>query len=152
LTTGAVDSLRARVIIAAHGSWEPGPLPTQPVRRSAGPADLLGFKAHFRKIDLPADLMPLLAFPGGYGGMVHSDGGRVSLSCCVRRDTLMRLRREPGDGVGEAVLAHIARSCLGVRRALAGAIREGSWLSAGPIRPGIRLRRARGIFPVGNAA
>ena len=27
--------------------------------------------------------MPLMVFPGGYGGMVHSDHGRVSLSCCI---------------------------------------------------------------------
>ena len=34
-----------------------------------------------------ADLMPLLAFPGGYGGMVWSDQAGVA-SCCVRRDVL----------------------------------------------------------------
>jgi flavin-dependent dehydrogenase len=35
---------------------------------------------------------------------------------------------------------------------LAGATREGSWLAAGPIRPGIRLPRRDGLFLVGNAA
>ena len=38
--------------------------------------------------------MPLLVFPGGYGGMVHSDDGRVSISCCIRRDTLRGLARK----------------------------------------------------------
>src|SRR5581483_11499717 len=53
---------------------------------------------------------------------------------------------------GEAILAHIRQWCPGVRQALAGAVREGEWLAAGPIRPGVRLRAAGAIFPVGNAA
>ena len=36
--------------------------------------------------------MPLLAFPGGYGGLVMSDGGLLSLSCCIRRDVLAQVR------------------------------------------------------------
>ncbi len=150
--SGARREVRARVVIAAHGSWEAGTLPTQGRRRPARPDDLFGFKAHFRDADLPAGLMPLLAFPGGYGGMVHCDGGRVSLSCCVRRDQLGRLRREPGRAAGEAVLAHVLGACAGARAALAGARREGAWLAAGPIRPGIRLATPPGVFPVGNAA
>src|SRR5688572_9850868 len=39
--------LIGRVAIAAHGSWEPGTLPTQPRRSPPGPADLLAFKARF---------------------------------------------------------------------------------------------------------
>src|SRR5438105_72406 len=84
--------------------------------------------------------------------MVHCDGGRVSLSCCVRRDRLAALRARAGGEAGPAVLAHIEEACAGVRRALAGAAREGSWLSAGPIRPGVRLGGPPGIFRVGNAA
>jgi flavin-dependent dehydrogenase len=150
--TGQQRELRAPIIIAAHGSWEPGPLPTQEPRPTAHAADLFGFKAHFQRSALPTDLMPLLAFPGGYGGMVHCDGGRVSLSCCVRRDKLGEIRRlRPGDA-GTAVVEHIRGSCRGVREALADAEREGVWLSAGPIRPGIRLRTQGGIFRVGNTA
>jgi flavin-dependent dehydrogenase len=95
--------------------------------------------------------MPLLAFPGGYGGMVTCDGGRASLSCCVRRDRLASLRR-PGEEAGEAVVRHIRQSCRGVEEVLAGARRDGSWLAAGPIRPGIRVRPTGGLFRVGNAA
>ncbi|HZY90143.1 MAG TPA: FAD-dependent oxidoreductase [Gemmataceae bacterium] len=148
---GAEAEFRAPVVVAAHGSWEPGALPTQPPRRRPRPSDLLGFKAHFRDSDLPAGLMPLLAFPGGYGGMVHCDGGRVSISCCVRRDLLGRVRAG-GAEAGEAVLGHVREWCPGVRRALAGAAREGEWLAAGPIRPGVRPRGDLGVFPVGNAA
>jgi menaquinone-9 beta-reductase len=148
---GAEAEFRAPVVVAAHGSWEPGALPTQPPRRRPRPADLLGFKAHFRNSDLPAGLMPLLAFPGGYGGMVHCDAGRVSLSCCVRRDLLERVRAG-GAEAGEAVLAHVRAWCPGARQALAGAVREGEWLAAGPIRPGVRPRGPTGIFLVGNAA
>ena len=117
------------------------------------PSDLLAFKAHFEDAGLPADLMPLLVFPGGYGGMVHSDGGRVTLSCCIRRDELQQCRElYRGQHAGDAVLAHIRASCLGVRDALAHARLAGAWLSAGPIRPGIRRRYADGIFSVGNVA
>jgi flavin-dependent dehydrogenase len=94
--------------------------------------------------------MPLVLFRGGYGGMVHADGGRVSLSCCIRRDRLAACRRE-GQRAGDAVLSHILASCRGVREALGAATLEGSWLAAGPIRPGIRSSDARGLFLVGNA-
>jgi len=145
--------LEARVVIAAHGSWELGPLPTQPVHQPSRASDLLGFKAHFRDSALPAELMPLLVFPGGYGGMVHSDSGRVSLSCCIRRDQLERCRRQmPDTSAAEAVLAHIEGNCLGGQRALRGAKLDGKWLAVGPIRPGIRTQWSDGIFLVGNAA
>lgn len=145
--------LRSWVVIAAHGYWEPGGLPTQPGPTLPRPGDLLGFKAHFSGSSLPPGLMPLLAFPGGYGGMVHCDGGRVSLSCCIRRDTLAELRSHPAaESAGEMVFGHILDSCRGVRDALNGARREGPWLAAGPLRPGVRVRSRQGIFAVGNAA
>ena len=144
--------LRARVIVAAHGSWEAGPLPTQPAREAPRPSDLFGFKAHFHNSELPAGLMPLLSFPGGYGGMVHCDGGRVSLSCCVRRDRLNELRKCSVIDAAPMVLEHIRASCLGVRRALAHAELAEGWLSTGPIRPGIRVHANGGVFLVGNSA
>jgi flavin-dependent dehydrogenase len=151
--SGRSAELRSRIVIAAHGSWEPGTLPTQPARPVPRPSDLFGFKAHFLDSRLPAGLMPLLAFPGGYGGMVHTDHGRVSLSCCIRRDRLESTRRAAGSAkAGEAVLAHIKGSCHAAREALAGARREHDWLSAGPIRPGIRRCGFDGVFLVGNAA
>ena len=39
--------LRSRLIVAAHGSWESGALPTQDLRRPPMASDLLAFKAHF---------------------------------------------------------------------------------------------------------
>jgi flavin-dependent dehydrogenase len=145
--------LQSRLIIAAHGSWESGPLPTQDLRRPSSPADLFGFKAHFVGSTLPQDLMPLLAFPGGYGGMVHTDAGRISLSCCIRRDQLERCRRRAsGVRAGAAVLLHIASSCKGVSLALAGTTLDGAWQSSGPMRTGIRTFGRNGIFAVGNAA
>jgi len=147
------QELQAPVVIAAHGSWENGQLPTQCPRRAARPGDLFGFKARFRDSQLPDGTMPLLVFPGGYGGMVHTDSGRVSLSCCIRRDRLEKLRKGiPDVSAGEAVLAHIKNSCRGVREALAGSKLDGQILSVGPIRPGIRRSYRDGIFLVGNAA
>jgi flavin-dependent dehydrogenase len=149
---GTRRDLRGRIVIVASGSWEKSPWTMVPNRTHA-PSDLLGFKAHFSGDALAVDLMPLLVFPGGYGGMVHTDRGRVSLSCCVRRDTLEACRRERrGLAAGEAVLVHIMRHCAGVSDALRFARIESPWLSAGPIRPGIRPRYRNGVFFVGNSA
>jgi menaquinone-9 beta-reductase len=147
------QALKARLVVAAHGSWDPGSLPTQPPRPAPRDCDLFGFKGHFLESRFPVGLMALLTFPGGYGGMVHSDHGRVSLSCCIRYDELQRARRVAGVGhAAEAVLAHVRKSCRAVDDALQGAALEHEWSSAGPIRPGIRRRTIDGVFLVGNAA
>ena len=144
--------LRAPVLIAAHGSWEPGKLPSQ-LDKINKPSDLLGFKAHFRGASLPADLMPLLIFPGGYGGMVSADHGRLSLSCCIRRDTLAAIRAgRAGASAAETVHHHILDTCRGARETIGRANLDGPWLAAGPIRPGIRSRYDEDIFRVGNIA
>lgn len=154
--------LRAPVVVAAHGSWEPGQLPSQ-LGKVCHPSDLLGFKAHFTGASLAPDLMPLLIFPGGYGGMVLADHGRLSISCCIRRDMLARLRKtrgsEPDDprqdghpSAADAVFRHLMTSCRGVSDALDGARLDNPWLAAGPIRPGIRACYENDIFRVGNAA
>jgi flavin-dependent dehydrogenase len=146
------DELRAPVIIAAHGSWESGQLPSQ-LHRTRSPSDLLAFKAHFSDVDLDHDLMPLLAFPAGYGGMVRCDGDRVSLSCCIRRDQMHVLRKRFGSAPAAAsVLLHICESVPAVSECLARARLCGPWLAAGPIRPGVRARYAAGVFRIGNVA
>ena len=151
--TRQYHALHSRLIIAAHGSWESGAMPTQDLRRTPRASELFGFKARFHNSVLPLGLMPLLAFRGGYGGMVHTDGGRVSLSCCVRRDQLERCRQQrPHLTAGAAVLAHIESSCKGVALALSSATLDGAWLSSGPLRTGIRSFGGDGIFAVGNAA
>ena len=146
------SELWAGLVIAAHGSWELGPLVTQPQQVASRPADLLAFKAHFREAALPPGLMPLLSFADGYGGMVHCDHGQVSLSCCLRRGRLERLTRADGESAGESVLQHILDSCPVLRPVLDKAIRDERWLSAGPIRPGLRPCYRDGLFVVGNAA
>jgi len=152
-TGASTRTISSRLVIAAHGSWLPGTLPTQPARQAARASDLFGFKTHFSNADLPDDLMPLVAFRGGYGGMVHTDGGRISLSCCIRRDVLMRCRRQFGGNAGEAVRRYISSLCSPVRHVLQDAVRDGAWQSTGPIRPGIRVGRVNGgVFLVGNAA
>ncbi len=144
--------LSAPVVIAAHGSWETGKLPSQ-LERTSEPSDLFGFKAHFTGAALPPDLMPLLVFPGGYGGMVTADQGRVSISCCIRRDVLSGLRQRFGNiAAADAVQRHVLASCRGVATVLAGAELDGPWLAAGPIHPGIRACYDQGIFRVGNIA
>jgi menaquinone-9 beta-reductase len=142
--------IAARIVIAACGSWNTKG--TFAVVAEDAVSDLFAFKAHFKDSALPAGLMPLLAFPGGYGGLVHSDAGRTSLSCCIRRDALAAARARHGGRAAEAVLAHIMATTAGVRAALGGAALEGSFLSIGPIHPGIRARRDGGIFFTGNIA
>jgi menaquinone-9 beta-reductase len=144
------DEICARVVIAACGSWNTrGPFA---VTVNSRPSDLFAFKAHFRGGKLADGVMPLLAFPGGYGGIVHSDAGRVTLSCCIRRDTLARARETHGGKAGEAVFRHILASTEGARRTLQSATVENFILATGPIRPGIRTRHTDGIFFVGNIA
>lgn len=142
--------IRARTIIAACGSWNARGIFAVPA--TDAPSDLFAFKAHFAGGALPPSLMPLLAFPGGYGGMVMSDGGRLSLSCCIRRDALAAARQRHGGKAGEAVLAHIRATTAGVDHALRHATLDGHFLSTGPIHPGIRPRHADGVLFVGNMA
>jgi flavin-dependent dehydrogenase len=146
---GGEEEIHARHVVAANGSWERGPLNPRLPRRES---DLLGFKARFSGARLPEGLMPLLLFPGGYGGLVNTDAGEVSFSCCVRRDALEKCRARHGGAAGEALIAHAMARNRALREALEGAHREGPWLSAGPIRPGIRRVVDAGLFRVGNAA
>jgi flavin-dependent dehydrogenase len=150
--SGQSRILTAPVVIAAHGSWEQGKLSSN-LKKTNADFDCFGFKAYFKGAALAPNLMPLLAFPGGYGGMVWTDQDRVSLSCCMRRDALAEIRKAGGNlPAGQAVYRHILAACPGVALALANATMEGDWLAAGPIRPGIRPRYADDIFRVGNLA
>jgi flavin-dependent dehydrogenase len=67
---GRTKELFARIVIVAHGSWGHSLLPWLKPKAHEH-SDLLAFKAHFRDCDLPTNLMPLLVFPGGYGGMAQ---------------------------------------------------------------------------------
>ena len=149
----AQQTLQAPVFIAANGSWE-----ALPSERAATPAvhrasDLLAFKANYPGASLARGLLPVLSFNGGYGGMVGAGGGVTTVACCVRRDRLEALRcAPPGLSAGEAVEAMLKRECAGVREALATATRDGPWLAAGPLHPGIRVNAEDGFLRVGNAA
>ena len=148
-----IVELRALVVVLAHGSWETGALPSQRRWPRAQPSDLLAFKAHFRGGAPAAGVMPLIALPGAYGGMAPCGGGRFNMSICIRRDVLTALRRRfPGQSAGEAAADFAEAHCRGLREALVGAVRDGPWLAAGPLRPGIRLQMGHGVFPVGNLA
>jgi flavin-dependent dehydrogenase len=151
--TGALLTLRAAVLIDAHGSWEA--LPTARARqiRTHHASDLLAFKANFRQARLAEGLLPVLAFNGGYGGMVKADGGVTTLACCIRRDRLEASRsKSPGLSAGEVIESLLKEQCGGVKTALQGATREGAWLAAGPLKTGIHLSLGDGIFRIGNAA
>ena len=147
------ESIEAPVLIAAHGSWEPQPWHERAAKRTRS-SDLVAFKANFSGASLEPGLLPVLAFRGGYGGMVVADGGMLTLACCIRRDALREWRAAaPSLTAGDAVQAGLIESCRGVRLALAGARREGAWLSVGPVRPGIHAPWSeRSGFAVGNAA
>lgn len=150
---GVRHTLTAPLVLAAHGSWDTGRLPLPGTPRCAAPSDLLAFKANFCGTALQPHRVSVVAFPGGYGGLVHTDGARVSFSCCIRRDALVQCRSStPGMPAGVAVLAHVMRHCRGVREALGDAVcEEDQWLAVGPLRPGIRPLRGDGYFALGNA-
>ena len=56
-------------------------------------SDLFAFKANFRHAAIEPDLLPVLSFAGGYGGMVVADDGVATLAGCIREDRLGRIRR-----------------------------------------------------------
>ncbi len=146
-------SLRASLVIAANGSWEPLPANRETRRSDRNPGDLFAFKANFRRAALADGLLAVLAFQGGYGGMVVADQHVTTLACCVRRDRLDACRDEaPGARAGEVVEALLKRECGGVGAALADAERDGLWLASGPLDPGIRLYGDDALFRIGNAA
>lgn len=151
--TGTMLTLRAAVLIDAHGSWEALPAARAHKSRAHHASDLLAFKANFRHARLAKGLLPVLAFSGGYGGMVKADGGVTTLACCIRRDRLEASRsKSPGLSAGEVIESLLKEQCGGVKTALQGATREGAWLAAGPLNTGIHLSAGDGIFRIGNAA
>jgi flavin-dependent dehydrogenase len=151
--SGTLLTLRAAVLIDAHGSWEVLPAARTRHSRVHHASDLLAFKANFRQARLANGLLPILAFKGGYGGMVKADGGLTTLACCIRRDHLEASRRKsPGLSAGEVIEALLKEQCDGVKVALQGATREGAWLAAGPLDTGIHLSASDDLFRIGNAA
>jgi len=155
---GGHASIRAHIVIDGHGSWEPGPrygknAPLMEAHEPRKGSDLFGFKASYHDASLPRGLLPVLAFPGGYGGIVVAEHGRLTLAGCMRRDVLRACRaRLPGASAGLAVENYIRLSCRGVREALESARRIGPWLTVGPLRPGIRIGNEEDHFRVGNTA
>jgi flavin-dependent dehydrogenase len=135
--------IQARAVIAAHGSWEPGALFTQPPHLRPAPSDLLAFKAHFQGGGLPPHAIVLAPFSGGYAGLVERGGGRITYACCVRRDALQKIR-SPATSAGESVF-RLSFANLDLAR-------ESAWLAAGPLRPGTRPLYRDGVFAIGNAA
>lgn len=156
--TAAETRLQAPVLIHAQGSWEPPPRTADDGHRSTRTphrdSDLLAFKATWRNARIEPGLLPVLAFPGGYGGMVLGDHGLTTLAFCVRRDALQSQRaRHPGHQAAPAALAHVQASCAGVGEVLAGAEQVDRWLAVGPLQPGIRAPwHDDGSFAIGNAA
>ena len=151
---GATASvLHSRCVIAAHGSWEALASEREPRRMRRRASDLFAFKANFANAAIPEGDLAVLGFDGGYGGMVQADAGLATLACCIRRDRLDALRRAaPALAAGAAVQALLEREVAGVRIALRRARRDGAWLAAGPLAPGIRLRSDDRILRIGNAA
>ena len=154
----SMDSITAAVIIDAHGSWERGPrfvvpgAAPDPADQPARSTDLLAFKATFARSALAPGLLPVIALPGGYGGMVVSSDGRTTVALCLRRDTLRAVRsRHQGVTAGIAVERYLRECCPGAADALREGERQGSWLAVGPLRPGLRLAQTPGIYRVGNA-
>ncbi|MEO6986167.1 MAG: FAD-dependent oxidoreductase [Paralcaligenes sp.] len=160
--------LAAPIIISACGSWETHRGTNYTSSRESAMAaakagtrpsihhdsDLFAFKANFSSTGLPNGLLPVLSFRGGYGGMVLEGRSLATLAFCIRRDTLAACRHAKyGATAAQAALAYVRQACREADLMLAGSERCGSWLSIGPIRPGVRLAQGNGsLFLVGNAA
>jgi menaquinone-9 beta-reductase len=78
----------------------------------------------------------------------------TTLAFCMRRDTLAQCRAAmPGGKAADAAVKHVGDSCRDVDVMLSNSRRLGSWLSVGPLQPGIRISGSgQGAFLVGNAA
>ena len=151
--SAALVRLRAVVVIDAHGSWEDLPADRATRRLARSATDLFAFKANFMGSSLPKGAIHVMALGGGYGGMVIADGGATTVACCIRRDRLSALRvAAPGQRAADVVDAWLRRECVGVQRALRGTARDGPWLTAGPLRPGVHLASHDRFFRIGNAA
>lgn len=150
--------LAAPLLIDAHGAWEAAPRSGQAgddyARTPHRDNDLLAFKSTWRSANLAPGLLPVLAFKGGYGGIVLGDHGLTTLAFCIRRDALQAVRaHQPHSTAAQAALAHVQAECAGVTEELAGAELVGPWLAVGPLQPGIRAAwRDDGSFAIGNAA
>lgn len=153
IESNALLRLGAKVVIDAHGSWEDLPSARFQRKLMRSASDLFAFKANFTGAALPEGAIHVLALDGGYGGMVIADGGVTTIACCIRRDRLSALRSAaPGLRAGEAVQAWLQRECTGVNATLQGAVRDGPWLTSGPLDPGARITADDAIFRIGNAA
>lgn len=150
--------LHAPVLIHAHGCWEPAPRTGMQAHAARKPphrdGDLIAFKSTWRHAQIQPGLLPVLAFPGGYGGMVLGDHGLTTLAFCIRRDALQQARTaHPGFSAAEAAFAHLRACCAGVGNVLDDAELTGNWLAVGPLQPGIReAAKNDGQFFIGNAA
>jgi 2-polyprenyl-6-methoxyphenol hydroxylase-like FAD-dependent oxidoreductase len=158
---GGERLLAVSLVIDAHGSWEP-PVPTVPqagqLHRSRSsrhrPSDLFAFKANFVHAALEPGLLPVLSFPGGYGGIVVAGGGKTTFAFCLRRDALEGARLQfPGTKPADAAHQWVRRHTSAVAALLGEAAQCGNWLAAGPIRPGVHFTgRHEPFFRIGNAA
>lgn len=148
------QSLSAPLLIDAHGSWEPLEVLTGTQRTLHRLSDLLAFKANFTGTRIGQSLLPVLSFPGGYGGMVVGEQAVATFAFCLRRDALARARQaHPGLGASHAAARWVLQHCSAAAAMLAGAEQHGKWLAVGPIRPGIRIDKVQNAaFLVGNAA
>src|SRR5207253_2767244 len=93
--------------------------------------------------------------PWSVVGLVNQEDGYVCQAVSRESGQSSELRARivvAAHGSWEPGPAHIKQFCRGAREALEGARMEDDWLSAGPIRPGIRHCGLDGIFLVGNAA
>ena len=150
--------LAVSLVIDAHGSWEPPVQQDGRLQAPRGarhrPSDLFAFKANFVDAALEPGLLPVLSFPGGYGGMVIGGGASATFAFCIRRDALMQARSQcPGMKPAEAATGWVKQHSSAAAALLGDGARRGRWLGAGPIRPGIHLSgRYEGVFQIGNAA
>ena len=148
------QSLSAPLLIDAHGSWEPLGVLAGRQRTPHRSSDLLAFKANFTGTRIEQSVLPVLSFPGGYGGMVVGRQAVATFAFCLRRDALARARRQHPDlGPAQAAARWVMQHCSAAAAMLAGAEQYEKWLAAGPICPGIRINQVQnGAFLVGNAA
>ena len=154
---GGDVELRAGLVVAAHGSWEPLPSRARGEPRHARRRPTCSrSRPTSRRRDCAPTCCPCCRSPAATAAWSSPTTAWRRSPAASAPTGCRRLRAaQPGARAGDVFEAMLrARMRAASLRRSRGATREGPWLASGPLRPGVRLGAGSddGVFRVGNAA
>ena len=154
-TASAAPSRRRapRLVVAAHGSWEPLRRNAPSAASRARPSDLFAFKANFRPPRSTPTCCPCSRSPAATAAWSSpttasplSPAASAPIGCGRVRAAM------PGRRAGDAFESMLRAECTGVAAALAGATRTAPGSRPARSARACGSRQSDGLFRVGNAA